>query len=567
VYWTPSVDDVEVEGYEVFVNGVLKGTSSTLSLNITGLDANQTYSITVRAYDATGNKSNVSKVYSASTYAEADTIAPSAPLNASAFNIGVTSFDVTWNASTDNKKVVGYEVYKDGVKVGTTVETVFSLTGLDPLTTYDITIKAIDASGNTSAESSILEVTTLGDTTKPEIPSDLSASNVSGTQLTLNWSPAKDNVAVSHYEVFKDGVKIEDNVTNTSFTVENLDLKTSYDFSVKAVDEEGNTSDESLDLEVTTTDDADQGPVVDFTEINQSTFADQRTVVKFNVGEAGFMTLNIKDASGKIIHKGPQNSRIDAGGRNIPLNVRALKDGVYTIEVAMEELDGGKTMLYRTLVIDHIAPKVTAATASNITELPTSTQTTGKTSNIQYTLDEDAEVTIQVFDSANKLVATLLNKAPQTKGVNSVQWNGYNRFNQLVADGKYSVTIRAVDKVKLASKALKLNVTVERSAPTISGVTLTPSTFQLSSSGKMEIGYTLGEASKVTIDILQSDGTTLVRNVVKDLARTAGSFKVIWTGTNSMNLPVAEGNYVYRIRATDASGKSTTVTGNISVTK
>jgi chitodextrinase len=184
----------------------------------------------------------MSKVYTASTYAEPDTEAPSIPLNATAFNITATSFDVTWNASTDNKKVVGYEVFKDGVKVGTTTENVFSFTGLDPLTTYDITVKAIDASGNLSAESTVLEVTTLGDTTEPTAPTDLAASNVSGTKLTLNWSPAKDDVAVDHYEVYKDGVKIEDNVTDTSITVEALDLDTSYDFSVTAVDAACNTS-------------------------------------------------------------------------------------------------------------------------------------------------------------------------------------------------------------------------------------------------------------------------------------------------------------------------------------
>jgi flagellar hook assembly protein FlgD len=70
----------------------------------------------------------------------------------------------------------------------------------------------------------------------------------------------------------------------------------------------------------------------------------------------------------------------------------------------------------------------------------------------------------------------------------------------------------------------------------------------------------------VTIDILQSDGTTLVRNLAKDLARTAGTaLKATWNGTNSANVNVAAGTYIYRIQATDASGKLSTATGNITV--
>ena len=335
---------------------------------------------------------------------------------------------------------------------------------------------------------------------------------------------------------------------------------------MKAVEEAGNTSDESLDLEVKTTDEEGEGPVVDFTELTDSTYADQRTTVKFTADEVGYLTLNIKDASGKIVQKGPQNTRITAGGRNLPLNVRSLKDGIYTIEVTVDEEDGGKTRLYRTLVVDHIAPKLTATTASNITEATTSTAPTGKTSNIQYTLDEDASVTVEIYNSANKLVATVVKNSLQTKGANSVQWNGYDRLNQLVADGKYSVLIKAVDRVKKATKPVKIGMTVERQAPTISGVTLTPNNFVLNSTTKIDIGYKLDEASKVTIDILQSNGTTLVRNLAKDLARTPGTFKAVWTGTDSTNKAVTVGTYVYRIRATDASGKLSTVTGNITVT-
>ncbi|MBL85353.1 MAG: hypothetical protein CMO82_01700 [Winogradskyella sp.] len=89
-----------------------------------------------------------------------DDQAPSVPSGLAASNIGSSSFDVSWNASSDNVGVTGYNVYVNGSLYGSVSGTSITISGLTPDTTYAIRVSAYDAAGNTSAQSSVLNVTT-----------------------------------------------------------------------------------------------------------------------------------------------------------------------------------------------------------------------------------------------------------------------------------------------------------------------------------------------------------------------------------------------------------------------
>jgi chitodextrinase len=89
-----------------------------------------------------------------------DTEAPTVPTNLAASSISQTSFTLTWNASSDNVGVTAYEVFQDGVSVGTSTNTSTSISGLSCNTSYSMTVKAKDAAGNVSAASSALSVNT-----------------------------------------------------------------------------------------------------------------------------------------------------------------------------------------------------------------------------------------------------------------------------------------------------------------------------------------------------------------------------------------------------------------------
>jgi chitodextrinase len=90
----------------------------------------------------------------------ADTQAPTVPGGLASSAVTSTSFTLSWTASTDNVGVSLYEVFRGGVFLGTTTGTSYNVTGLTASTTYSMTVRAKDAAGNNSAQSSALSVTT-----------------------------------------------------------------------------------------------------------------------------------------------------------------------------------------------------------------------------------------------------------------------------------------------------------------------------------------------------------------------------------------------------------------------
>ncbi len=158
--WSSSTDNVGVAGYNVYQNGTFIVATSGTSYDVSGLTAGTTYAFEVNAYDASGNTSASSNSISVTTLATTDTQAPTVPTNLVASNTGQTNTSLSWSSSTDNVGVVGYNVYQDGVFLVATSGINYDVSGLSPGTGYTFTVNAYDASGNTSAFSNAINVTT-----------------------------------------------------------------------------------------------------------------------------------------------------------------------------------------------------------------------------------------------------------------------------------------------------------------------------------------------------------------------------------------------------------------------
>ena len=89
------------------------------------------------------------------------------------------------------------------------------------------------------------------DTQPPTAPTNLAASNVAQTSLTLNWTASTDNVGVTGYDVYSGTTNIG-TVTGTTANVTGLTANTAYSFSVNAKDAAGNVSASSNVVNVTT---------------------------------------------------------------------------------------------------------------------------------------------------------------------------------------------------------------------------------------------------------------------------------------------------------------------------
>ena len=118
----------------------------------------------------------------------ADKQPPTAPTSLALSNITQNSMRLTWNASTDNASVASYEVYRNNVKIGdVTSGTVYNATGLTAGTEYYFFVRAIDPTGNVSANSNTATGTTTG-TSTPPANSPPTAPSVGALTATVNTS-------------------------------------------------------------------------------------------------------------------------------------------------------------------------------------------------------------------------------------------------------------------------------------------------------------------------------------------------------------------------------------------
>ena len=185
---------------------------------------------------------------------EIDTIAPTTPLNLTNINTTTTGTTLQWQASSDAYGVTGYDIYKGGVYLATTSNLTYSVTGLTAGTAYSFTVKAKDAAGNNSVASTALSITTPStiDTIAPSQPTALVASDVTTNSLKLTWTASTDNIAVTKYTIYKNGIKLGE-TTGLLFNVNGLFGNTSYSFYVTAQDAAGNISIASTAISSTTT--------------------------------------------------------------------------------------------------------------------------------------------------------------------------------------------------------------------------------------------------------------------------------------------------------------------------
>jgi hypothetical protein len=186
-----------------------------------------------------------------------DATPPSAPANlAGAGNIGTAS--LSWTASTDNVGVAGYDIYRsvtpgftpsDNSKIGATTTT--SFTDATVAGTYFYQVRAYDAAGNLSQSSNEVSVTVQADTIPPSAPGNLVATAVNSHEVDLVWTAATDNVAVTRYNVMRDGVLIGATV-GLSYNDLSVAASTMYTYTVTAQDATGNVGPASNPRTITT---------------------------------------------------------------------------------------------------------------------------------------------------------------------------------------------------------------------------------------------------------------------------------------------------------------------------
>lgn len=253
-----SVASYELQRDGVAIAGPAAGDASTSDF---GLTENTSYTYRLRACDTSKNCSAWASTTATTANDPANDVdnqAPSKPTGLAKSGATATSITLSWSASTDNVGVTGYEVRRGGSSIGVTnaATRTFTENNLSANTEYSYTVRARDAAGNWSSESSalVIRTSTVSDTQAPTVPGGLSKTGSSANSISLSWSASTDNLGVTGYEVFRGANSVgTTNALTLSFTDTGLAASTNYSYQVRARDAAGNWSAKSSPLNVSTT--------------------------------------------------------------------------------------------------------------------------------------------------------------------------------------------------------------------------------------------------------------------------------------------------------------------------
>ena len=245
--WDASTDTSGNFSYRVqLVSPSMDKVANQTSFTWTSLSATTTYSFHVYAVDKAGNRSANSNTVTVTT--QAVNTAPTTPTNLHATAINTISVTLAWDPSTDNSDSVRYRIQMSSIYNSWAMETSqtsLTWTSLSPNVTYSFYVFAFDSSGNRSANSNTLTVTTLADTTPPTSP-ELSGIVLSPSQVRLTWTASTDDTQwwSLTYRLFVNGspaTHVNDD-GERAVRIRHLAPATTYTFTVRAQAASGTTA-------------------------------------------------------------------------------------------------------------------------------------------------------------------------------------------------------------------------------------------------------------------------------------------------------------------------------------
>lgn len=169
------------------------------------------------------------------------TVSMTAPANGSVVS-GVITVSAT---ASDNLGVAGVQFRLDGSTLqAEDTSAPYSIqwdTSTSAAGTHTLGARARDAAGNTADATPVTVTIPSSDTTAPSVPTGVTATAVSSSQINLTWVASTDNVGVTGYKIFRNAVQITTSSV-TSYSDIGLSPSTTYTYTISAFDLAGNNS-------------------------------------------------------------------------------------------------------------------------------------------------------------------------------------------------------------------------------------------------------------------------------------------------------------------------------------
>ncbi|MEN3309316.1 MAG: exo-poly-alpha-galacturonosidase [Micromonosporaceae bacterium] len=273
--WTPATDNAGVATYSIMDGDTTVATvpGTGYEYRLTGLSPGLRYRLHAVAADATGNRVRGPTVVlrTSGTVATVPPVVPTGPdaVRVTAGSVGTTWMRLAWQPATGTHGVSRYLVEANGRPAGGVPgdTLTFTATGLRPGTRYTFTVVAVDASGNRATYPARPVAVTAPpyDRAVPSWPPGgrLTATAVGPTDVSLRWTPARDDRALVGYRLYLDGVPVPggapftpvntaSTTAGTSYRLTGLRPHTTYLVTVSAGDSAGKWTRSALPLRVRT---------------------------------------------------------------------------------------------------------------------------------------------------------------------------------------------------------------------------------------------------------------------------------------------------------------------------
>jgi predicted 3-demethylubiquinone-9 3-methyltransferase (glyoxalase superfamily) len=212
----------------------------------TATATNAAHTLKAIAKDAAGNSTTSAAITVTVNNGTPDTTPPTVSVTAPTSGATVSGTVSVTATAADNVGVASVQFQLDGANLG----------GLDTTAPYSAswnsgtatngahTLRAIakDAAGNATTSTTVsVTVSNAPDTTAPTVPTGLTATASSSSQINLSWTASTDNVGVTGYKIFRGGTQVGTSSTN-SFQDTGLAASTAFTYTTSAFDAAGNNS-------------------------------------------------------------------------------------------------------------------------------------------------------------------------------------------------------------------------------------------------------------------------------------------------------------------------------------